>query len=236
MDLTAVAARLRKLGPEPVSGKRHAAELARLLGRRDVIGEIITRLLDDEHAVDAVARRSFHHSNHFDKLVLVDDGSGAAHRLTIHLWRPPYSSAAVEDEQIHDHRCNFWSTVLFGSLRSTEFARDPSGEPYAEVRYSPSWSALGAKHNNFRPVGTARLRTARHPTHEVGSTYHLPWHTIHRISISKRPVASLVLRGPYVAAESSVFRTGDPYTDAELPPLASEVVRDHLQFIFRSIR
>lgn len=236
MDVTAVAARIRDLDAGRHCDEQHAGDLARMLGRREVIGEVIVRLLDDERAIDAVASRSFHHSNHFDKLVLVGDTTCAAYRLTIHLWRPPYSSAEVDDEQIHDHRCNFWSTVLFGCVRSTEFARDPSGELYGEVRYSPSWSASGVKHNCFRHVGTAQLRAVRHPVHQAGSTYHLPWHTIHRISISERPVASLVLRGPHVAAESSVFRTGEPYTDADLPPLAPDVVRDDLRFILKSIR
>ena len=233
MDLASIADCIRELGPNPLTGEQKAGHLSRLLGRPEVIGEVLTRLLCDERVLDAVARRSFHHSNHFDKLVLLDS---AAHRLTIHLWRPPYTLAEVQDEQIHDHRCNFWSTVLFGSLRATEFARDPSGEPYAEVRYSPSWSPSGVKHNGFRPVGTALLRGASRVNHESGSTYHLPWYTIHRISISEQPAASLVLRRPHIAAESSVFRTGQPYTDADLPPLAPEVVRDNLQFILRSIR
>lgn len=232
MDLTTVAEQVADLTiDDPAAANR----LARWVGRVDVISAVLTGLLDDEPTLEAVALRSFHHSNHFDKIVLLDDPSGSDHRLAIHLWRPPYSATEVRDEQIHDHRCDFWSTVLFGSLTSEEFSRDPSGESYAEAVYSPSWTDAGAKHNGFRYVGISRLRAVGPVSHQAGVTYYMPRMTIHRISISPEPVATVLLRGPNRVARSSVFRTGAPYGDADLPVLSADQVREDINFILGSI-
>lgn len=111
------------------------------------IRAIMASIRSDPVRLAAVARRSFRHTNNFDKMVLLEHETGGTYRLTLHLWRPPFTQQEVDDGHIHDHRCDFWSSVLFGGLRSDEFARSETGARYPEVCYRPVRTEAGAKIN-----------------------------------------------------------------------------------------
>ncbi len=182
-----------------------------------------------------VAHRSFGHTNHFDKIVLLGDETGGAFRLVLNLWRPPYTADQVADGQIHNHRCEFWSTILFGSLRASEFERHESGEPYVELRYRPALNIRGEKRNEYRILGQCKLRRRTDVEWSKGMTYHLPRDRIHRIVISDEPTATLLLRGPHEVVDTSIFARR-PYEDMDLPALRIDELRDDLEFSLKMIR
>jgi 8-oxo-dGTP pyrophosphatase MutT (NUDIX family) len=207
-----------------VQAQDRAAALAVRIGHRDSVRHLLRELMEHDELLEVIARRSFHHTNHFDKIVLVD-GVGTECRVAIHLWRPPFSREEFEDEQIHDHRCDFWSTVLFGVVRSQEFVRNAAGQPFAEVRYKPERSRSGRKRNLYRPVGTALLCLDAEVEHSAGIMYHHPWNRIHRIAIADEPTASILLRGPYRTNETSIFSNSRRYDAVDLSPLEPDDLR-----------
>lgn len=216
-------------------GRADFETLARELGAAATTRSLLTELLRDERFLARVAEQSFHHTNHFDKIVFLADGDAGAMRLALNLWRPPFTTSEVADEQIHDHRCEFWSTILFGTLRSEEFERNTGGETYEEVRYRAAASLSGAKRNEYRPIGPVGLRRTRHVVHRAGTTYHLARRQIHRIVISDEPTATLLLRGPYETEKTSLFTTEEPCEDVELPALGLERLRDDIEFVLARI-
>ncbi|WP_330252856.1 hypothetical protein OG874_43605 [Nocardia sp. NBC_00565] len=198
---------------------------------------VIAKLIDSMYAnpdyLAVVAARSYHHANHFDKIILVDDEAENGFRLAIHLWRPPYTSDEVGDDQIHSHRCEFWSNVLFGALDSLEYCRSDTGTTFTEVTYGAEYSDTGAKINVYTTVGDATLADARYIRRPAGTTYHLPDYCIHRIRISIRiPTATILVRGPHTREMSSVFSNTTVYAPtAEMQPLTVDQLRERLHFI-----
>ena len=106
--------------------------------------------------LERVAGRSYRHVNHFDKIVLIDDGDASHFRLTMHFWRPPYLNGELDDELIHDHRFTFWSKVLCGTLQSQNFKRSTSGSEFRAFSYCPENENKDAK-NIYRYEGPVSL-------------------------------------------------------------------------------
>jgi hypothetical protein len=182
------------------------------LGRRERMHGLLDALLADAPALARVGGRSYRHTNHFDKIVLVDSGDPDGYRLTLHLWDPPYSAAEAADEQIHDHRFNFWSSVLAGELRCQNYARAERGAPIGEYRYVPEKRDVATVGNFYRHVGDALLVEQPPSVQPAGSSYHLCHEQIHRVVLPRTALTcTLVLRGPRQRAYASVFSTTTRY-------------------------
>jgi len=208
VTLCEIAGVLNGLGSGSSEPSRQAAfELSASIGRPASVRSLLNSIQSSHRQLEDIARRSFRHTNHFDKIVFLENSGDASFRLALHLWRPPYTSEEVEDEQIHSHRNDFWSTVLFGELQSWEFVRSERGEQYHETLYRPSRTRAGAKLNEYSPLGHARLRHTDIKQWKVGATYYLHHDKIHRIAISQFATATLLLKGPHVAGSTSLFST-----------------------------
>jgi hypothetical protein len=180
--------------------------------------ELLGSLLDDAERLEAVARRSYRHVNHFDKIVLVDSDPELGHRLTLHLWNPPYSDTDLEEELIHDHRFSFWSAILAGDLVSQNFQRADEGRVYREYRYVAEKRMHTGPMNFYTFIGEVTLRTASVTTHTAGQTYHLASERIHQVMLPRtRLTCTLVLRGPRERGYANVYNTRYPPTDVQTP-------------------
>jgi hypothetical protein len=180
------------------------------VGRREHAVAMLRQILDDNRLLTEIARRSYRHVNHFDKIVLIGDDDPSAYRLTLHLWCPPYSDAELEDELIHDHRFNFWSSVLAGTLVSENFEVAESGEVFRQYRYTPE-----SRSTTFRDFyefsGELKLAKASVRRRTAGEYYYLSAPSIHRIELPRTSITcTLVLRGPRLRHYSSVFNTRYP--------------------------
>src|SRR5690242_17800568 len=70
------------------------------IGRPQHVLPMLEEILEDKHRLADIAGRSYHHVNHFDKVVLVGNADPDAYRLTLHLWYPPYTETELRDEMI----------------------------------------------------------------------------------------------------------------------------------------
>ncbi|MDA2803645.1 hypothetical protein [Nocardiopsis suaedae] len=197
-------------------------DLVRHLAAPGPVLRLLREVLDTPPLLARIAGRSYHHTNHFDKIVLADSGARRCYRLTLHLWRPPYSTEEALDEQIHDHRFSFWSSVLTGRLDSQNFVRDASGDDYGEYQYIPEKRGEATVGNFYRSMGRTPLRETAPSCEEAGGSYRLGYHRIHRVVLPRDEMTcTLVLRGPRQKNFASVFSntaTYDPTANDMFPP------------------
>lgn len=219
-------------GDDSVATRQTLLDLVARIGHSDNVRRLVDAIDRDAKRLVEIANRSFRHTNYFDKIVLLDDEIESTYRLTLHLWRPPFTQEEVDDDHIHDHRCDFWSTVLFGVLQSEEFVRSDNGPKFQELTYRPARTDRGVKVNEYVPAGAVGLRRTRVVRHATGATYFLPRERIHRIAISQRePTATLLLRGPHRTASTSLFSNTRCYSNIALAPFEVPVLRDRLDFV-----
>ncbi|MGW4969502.1 hypothetical protein ACWEP3_05755 [Streptomyces albidoflavus] len=100
------------------------------------------------------------------------DGS---QRLFLHVWLRD-----GQDSHIHNHRWNFTSTVLCGSLRNTvvEVGPDGDGPPYAVVKHRPSEGGFRFDRSGASPVGIISQYTV---IHAERAEYAMDALTLHRV-------------------------------------------------------
>ncbi|MBT2772749.1 hypothetical protein J7J47_10975 [Halomonas sp. ISL-60] len=172
---------------------------------------MLDKYISDLSLLKLVADRSYRHINHFDKIVLFDNGDPNSFRLTMHLWQPPYTIKEQADEQIHSHRFSFWSSVLCGTLISEDFEECESGQPYESYSYCPENKDLKNFYTHEGPVKLKKTTTVRA---ESSTSYFLRNLAIHRIVVPDTdPVVTLVLRSPRVRNHSVVYNSKYPKND-----------------------
>jgi hypothetical protein len=190
------------------------------LGQPEQIVPIIRQILRHESVLAEVASRSYRHVNHFDKIVLVGSDDPRGYRLTLHLWDPPYSEQERDDELIHEHRFNFWSVILTGTLRSENFARtrDPGdGVLYRNYRYIPTLGRTKSFCDFYEFRGEVRLRKIEPHVWQAGDSYYLSAPQIHRVALPRESMTcSLVLRGERLREYSEVYNSTYPSADTRL--------------------
>ncbi|WP_239647347.1 hypothetical protein [Nocardiopsis baichengensis] len=206
-----------------------------LAAPRNVL-RLLREVQDSPPLLARIAGRSYHHTNHFDKIVLADTGDRRSYRLTLHLWRPPYSTTEALDEQIHDHRFSFWSSVLTGRLVSQNFVRDASGTEYGEYQYIPEKRGDTTVGNFYRALGRTPLRETEPSEEEAGGAYRLSYHRIHRVVLPREAMTcTLVLRGPRQKNFASVFSNTATYDPTGNAMFAPQVLDEKLEALCEAI-
>jgi hypothetical protein len=192
--------------------------LIEALGQRDEVTLLIQSILSNPALLAIVAGRSYPHVNKFDKIVLVGSNEPQAYRLTLHLWQPPYSEGVLRQEMIHDHRFNFWSAIVTGTLSSEIFEKDDASlaqnanlKVYRQYRYVPE-ATRGLNFQDFYEFqGCVNLLSTGMREDRAGASYYLDARTIHRIILPRKAITcSLVLRGPRLKGYSRVYNTSYP--------------------------
>jgi hypothetical protein len=203
--------------------------LIRRLGQYHTITQLLRHVLDNEPLLNEIAKRSYHHTNHFDKIVLVDTGDQLGYRLTLHLWNPPYSEQEVNDEQIHDHRFSFWSSILIGRIVFQNYVRDASGVMFGEYQYIPERLGLATMGNYYIDVGKSPLLETERSGGEAGEFYNLTYNRIHRVVLPRVEMScTLVLRGPRQKNYASVFSNSQKYDPTGNSMFAPEALSEKL--------
>ena len=150
---------------------------------------LLDEVLANPDLLAEVAGRSYHHGNGFLKVVLANRQGW---KLRLHIWFPD----APCEENIHDHRWSFASTVLCGALLSETFVDDPQG-PVNGVEYLYHASQGG---DSSRKVasGDFRLRSQGRTMRRAGEAYALPSSVLHRICdyTGKGLVATMMCSAP----------------------------------------
>ncbi|WP_405643910.1 hypothetical protein [Streptomyces uncialis] len=151
------------------------------------------------------------HPNGFVKLplaVAADDGS----RLFLHVWL-----TGVGDPHVHNHRWDFASSVLSGTLHNTlvETAAmppgaDEEGAGLLAVRHRPCTGGF-----RFATTGAQRVRVTREETVVMGrgTSYRQAARILHRVR-AEPDTMTLVARGAPVRHWSDVLVSGPVHEEA----------------------
>lgn len=133
---------------------------------------IINEVLANPQLLAQIAARSYHHGNGFLKVVLA---SQHGWKLRLHIWFPNTPC----EENIHDHRWGFASTVLCGQLLSETFVDDVKGDITGTeyLYHARQHDDDSQKHSQ----GRFCLRSLGQQCRSVGEAYFLPTSVLHRI-------------------------------------------------------
>lgn len=116
---------------DPEQGTR-LVPIARNILKSGVISARIRRVLNDDALASDLAKGSYLHENGFNKLLLFTTQNEWFH-LRIHQWLPQEHF----EQNVHDHRFNFWSLILSGSLTNNIWGISDSGEEFTHYEYRP---------------------------------------------------------------------------------------------------
>ncbi len=151
---------------------------------------LIQDILCSPRLLEQVAARSYQHGNGFLKVVLADQG----YKLRLHIW---FAGESCE-ENLHDHRWGFVSTVLTGTLHS-EIWRDAADHEAADLITTEYLyhAAHGTQAARKTLVGERRFVLARQVAYQAGDAYLMPEQRLHRImNHGDRLVATLMCTAP----------------------------------------
>lgn len=101
--------------------------------RPPFIREIIKEILSDSFLLNEVASLSYTHYNGFDKIVIYQTKST---KLRIHIWENTTYRDLI-DENIHNHRWDFITSLLTGSYYLKIYQKSDKGKIYHCYSYLP---------------------------------------------------------------------------------------------------
>lgn len=211
--LNNLLANLKKGTSDGVTAENSA--LIDWLSQTTRLRSILLNIVNTPSLLAEVACRSYRHVNHFDKMVLIGNDSQDGYRLTLHCWDPPYSKKELADELIHDHRFDFWSAIIVGTLVSDNFEEGDVGHAYRKYRYIPE--RRGVKFNDFYEYrGETCLRRMPQSRLESGSSYSIVGPKIHQVILPMTSMTcTLVLRGPRLRSYANIYNTTYPADNTE---------------------
>jgi hypothetical protein len=171
---------------------------------REQLPETVERILDDRGAVQRIAEASYRHDNGFTKVVL---GHRKTARVRFHVW----STTQTSESNVHNHRWDFASMVLAGSLRMEYYELvegdvDPSDLDTVELeafRYLPQ---RAQSHYDLRPVGPVLAARTSTAIGEAGYRYQLEHHRLHRVTAPVTPAVTCFLSAPARTDHTTVLR------------------------------
>ncbi|MEU6108643.1 hypothetical protein ABZ853_09625 [Streptomyces albidoflavus] len=162
------------------------------------------------------------HPNGFAK-VPVAELAGGSQRLFLHAWLRD-----GEDSHIHNHRWDFSSTVLRGTLRNTvvEVGSDGDGPPYTVVQHRPVKGGFRFDRSCGPPVHISSRRTM---VHAERVEYAMDALTLHRVQAVSGTM-TLVSRGSPWRSWSEVLLDTTPKIGARrMAPLNDTDRARHLR-------
>ena len=166
------------------------------------LDSLLSVMRDDASSLAVLARRSYRHRNGFDKIVIAEP-AGSPLKLVLHVW--PQGGPRTADD-IHNHRWNFSSVVVSGTLHLELYEPDISGPDYAVMEYR---SLPGAGNFELRPKGTTTASARKSETLHAGSTYTWACQRLHRAwGALGHVTATLVVQGAPSQASTTVLVRG----------------------------
>ena len=177
---------------------QEAAQIINNVARAD-LERFLGAVLDDDALIDEIASRSCEHSNGFDKITLISP-KDKAFQLRLHTWLP--TRRVLKPEDVHNHSWDFSSIILFGSLRMQQYEISKEGLAMFHYRYAVQPFDAAIKY-----IAKQRLSCVFDLQMMPGSCYTLSHKVLHRALTADVATATLVLQGPFLSADASIFTT-----------------------------
>jgi hypothetical protein len=155
----------------------------------------------------SVSGESYRHPNGFIHVVL---GCPPSRQLVAHVW--PSDPGSPGD--VHDHRWNLASRVLFGKVQVERFACVSADASDAKPFQGYMHTLLGDNRTfSLRKIPTAWLRIERSEILGIGDLHRSPLTELHRVTNAGSDgewAVTLMLRGVSQRTRSHIYSTGAP--------------------------
>jgi hypothetical protein len=153
---------------------------------------------------------AYWHDNGFAKVVLAT-GKKTGRKLVLHVW--PTAAVVDTEDNIHNHRWDFASAIIIGTLEMEIFTSDRADITLDHYSYSP---VGGDGRYRFERQGRMSVGRGAYFQLSAGKDYHLNNSVLHRAwggrlgatasvvvqSAPQRPVTTVLLRGDVPTAPS----------------------------------
>lgn len=163
--------------------------------------QLFDSIRNDQEWMKDIVERSYSHEIGFDKLVLVSM-QDPERKLRLHIWDEKTIPQQATDADIHNHRWNFCSTILTGTMQFEILERE-SGQEVYEYEYTPVGESSEYSLNS---LGKSELHQKFAGSFQVGVDYEITHDIIHRTYVEKDEMtASLMFQGPQCKPKTNVF-------------------------------
>lgn len=200
----------------------------------DSASRIIREILNDDGALTATAKRSYTHTNGFDKITLLSSRE-PEFKLRLHAWWPDGRNGR-NVEFIHSHRWFFRSTTLCGRAHVETFTERDGGEPAYRHEYQPRDEAT--ERYGLTVVGRSSLVSDLMYTLTPGSTYAMGPDLLHRVIHAGDAVTiTLCVRWASIRPNASVFAES-PIVDEgilSVPSFTPDQLRSKLEDVVAAL-
>ncbi|MBS1206813.1 MAG: hypothetical protein H6R25_3712 [Proteobacteria bacterium] len=211
-----------------------SSEFLQFVKDEGLLPKVISEVINNDNYLANVASVSYKHVNHFSKVVLINDADPTKCRLTLHIWKPPFTDEEISQELIHDHRFDFSSYVVSGFQHHEIFKeceiKSINKVLFQKYKYLPSQT--GNIHDCFFQNDVC-LDLINEKKVNEGNIYTMNHESIHRIVFPSgdKPIISFLVRGPRKRNYTHTYNTFYPregmasnvpmYTPSELKELLS---------------
>lgn len=163
--------------------------------------QLFGNIREDKEWMKDIVDRSYSHKIGFDKLVLVSL-ENPERKLRLHVWDNETVPQNEKDADIHNHRWNFCSTLLTGTMEFEIFERG-SGRKVHEYEYTPI--GRNSKYS-LKELGETELTQTFGGSFYAGVNYEITHDIIHRTYVDdNQTTATLMFQGPQRKPKTSVF-------------------------------
>jgi len=173
----------------------------------------------------------YRHANNFNKIPLYTD-SRFGITVVLHVWRDHISSVDM-DSDIHDHRWDFSSQILIGTLRNRLYEIDKDGEEQQAWAYRSV--ASGSTYGLIETAGIVRIQPSSAAQFGAGSRYYQRGHLLHTAAPLALPTVTVVARGcpersaATILTEAGRLPSGGAGEELSAAPLSPDELLDDLR-------
>jgi len=206
----------------------------RKFNNRTALEQLFDSIRNDKEWMEDIVERSYSHKIGFDKLVLVSM-QDPERKLRLHIWDKKTIPQQATDADIHNHRWNFCSTILTGTMQFEIFERE-SGQEVYEYEYTP----VGEESEySLNSLGKSELHRKFAGSFQAGMDYEITHDIIHRTYVNKDEMTvSLMFQGPQCKPKTNVFneqRIENPES-ITVEPIVEEELCDQFDKILGEVR
>lgn len=195
-------------GPITASDCHRLAELMKDFCSIVNLQTILVELSGDYDRLSRLAAWSYFHENNFAKLSLLTTRT-RRFKVRLHCWLGGTSNSSAERNNVHNHRFDFYSYLLYGTLVNRTWIPRAEGEAYFHYRYQPR---LDADRYSLDFVGVSELLKTEERLFNRGSFYGLESRALHTSAmLGGVPTATM-----FIEDRERLATTADVYTRTKL--------------------
>ena len=162
--------------------KADAEEFLRELLQGDNLIALLDEFLDETRQQPHDSNLSYFHDNGFDKIVLFNDPVTLM-KMRLHIWHPTELDQPRRRQNVHNHRWDYSSAILAGTVQHLTYEFSGGGEDGEEFNHYRYFARGAKEHYEVEALGKAKLKLVKVDPMSHGTVYSIRNEVLHRIDI-----------------------------------------------------